>query len=140
MVRLHTAAEIYAVAEQFRERCLKNGRSLLWPDDHVWTVENITALLDAFVGNPDVSKRGFFEKWKDQLADCSPEVHKVAAHVIAVYHLLPATVSKQTKLGHLKEVVSWKLSDDPPRLEILEGAYEQSFINPSLFYLTERPS
>src|SRR3989304_1803692 len=130
MVRLPEAAEIYAVADQFRERCLKRGGSLLWPDDHVWTVENITTLLDAFIGKPDVSKRGFYEKWKDQLAGCSPEVHKVAVDVLALYHLLPRTVSKQVKLEHLNEVATWKLSDDPPRMEGIQGAYDQSFINP----------
>jgi hypothetical protein len=48
-------------------------------------------LWAAFVERPDEGKRSFMEKWHDQLADQSPDVHRIAADLMAFYYLFPAT-------------------------------------------------
>ena len=53
---------MYEAANLFRDRCLVEGGSFLWPEHHVWTPETITALLDAFTGENAIEGQGtFFE-------------------------------------------------------------------------------
>jgi hypothetical protein len=75
MARYPGADAIYEVANEFRERCLTTGNSLLWPTDTVWTAQNLSALWDAFVGHPDTGKRAFLDKWKGQLSGGFAEVY-----------------------------------------------------------------
>jgi hypothetical protein len=41
MAHIEGKERIYEVAELFRQRCLVQQTSLLWPDREVWTVENL---------------------------------------------------------------------------------------------------
>ena len=64
MARVPEAESAYAVADAFRERCLIQGTSLLWPDLSAWSLKNLDQLWRAFVGNPDESAdKSFLEKW-----------------------------------------------------------------------------
>jgi 5-methylcytosine-specific restriction protein B len=116
---------IYEAADLFRRRCLTEGSSLLWPESRAWTLENIGQLWEAFIGNPDIGERSFLAKWRDQLSQSSPDVHRVACDVVAFYYLFPSNsqISKETKLSRLREVVSWKLGDEAPELALITKAY-----------------
>jgi 5-methylcytosine-specific restriction protein B len=133
------AGPIYEVAEHFREQCLRRGRSLLWPGREVWTVENSTALWEAFIGNPDESTLSFFEKWQKQLAGASEDVHRLAAEAIAIYYLHPSNIGQATKLNGVREVLNWKLKDDQPDLQVLERAYATNIGSAGQYYLQARP-
>ncbi len=142
MARDPGAKTIYKVAEQFSDRCLKRGHSLLWPDDPVWTVENLVALREAFIDNPDTGKGSFFEKLRKQIADCSEGVHQIAADVVALY-FLPVWRPKAglaVKIGSVRQVISWKLAQKPPSLDLLEQAFsEEGLLNPGPYYMIGRP-
>ncbi|MFM9106253.1 MAG: hypothetical protein ACKOWF_06100 [Chloroflexota bacterium] len=47
MARYPRAEPIYALAGQFRQRCLIGDTSLLWPDARAWTAANIETLRAA---------------------------------------------------------------------------------------------
>ena len=51
MARSRKADQIYGMADEFRTRCLVEGRSLLWPEQTAWTTQNISALLDAYIAS-----------------------------------------------------------------------------------------
>ena|SRR5947199_3655281 len=86
MARIQGADAIYQVADEFRSRCLAAGLSLLWPNDRVWTPENITTLRDAFENRVEVSG-GFYAMLEAQLQGLSDDIHKVAIDAIAFYQL-----------------------------------------------------
>lgn len=138
MVRVAGADPIYAAADQFRERCLVNGTSLLWPEVNAWSVANIEALLGAFMGEPDYGKGSFVDKWRKQLADQSPDVHRVAVDVLAFYYLFPGRISQATKLRNVTEVSGWKLARGP-ELDLLRQAYGMGLGHPGAFYNTGQP-
>ena len=135
------AEPIYKAADLFRQRCLAEGRSLLWPQHRAWTAQNISALWDAFIEKPDTGKRSFFDKWHDQLAAQPNDVHRIAADVVAFYHLFPGNVGRDAKLRDINTVISWKFAQEQPGpdLEILEQAYSTSIGNPGIHYLIGRP-
>lgn len=133
---------IYKVAEQFRDRCLKRGHSLLWPDDPVWTVENLVTLREAFMNNLDKSDRTFFEKLREQIANCDKNVHKVAADVVALYFvpIWYKAAGHTAKSRSVKDVISWKLTKESPNLDLLEEAFaEEGLLDPGVWYMTARP-
>ncbi|MFC2018259.1 hypothetical protein ACFLTQ_03035, partial [Chloroflexota bacterium] len=103
MTRIAGAEIIYELADLFRKRCLIEGRSLLWPEYEVWTAENLSALWAAFINNPDLGDRSFFDKWKDQLKDQPEDIHRIAADIIVLYNLFPANIRQDTKMGNLKQ-------------------------------------
>ena len=141
MARKANADMIYALAERFRQRCLADDRSLLWPDRTAWTLANIDSLWDAFIGQPDEGKRSFMEKWQDQLAGQPPDVHRIAADVMAFYYLFPTNIGSSAKLAGVQEIIGWKLADEPPppRMHDLEAAVAEGIGHAGIYYLTGRP-
>lgn len=142
MARQSNSDAVYAVADLFRQRCLVGDASLLWPDRTAWTLANIDALWDTSIGRPDEGKRSFMEKWHDQLAGQSPDVHRVAADVMAFYYLFPSNIGLVAKLAGVREVISWKLAEDPPAAMLTEltEAFGQQIGHAGIYYLTGRVS
>lgn len=139
MVRIAGKESIYRVAELFRKRCLVQGSSLLWPNHHSWSAENLATLWEAFIGHPDEGKRTFFEKWKDQLSSQPKDIHRIAADIIVIYCLFPYKMSYSAKIKCVNEVISWKLSDELPELELVKEAFSDSIGFPGPFYHAKRP-
>src|SRR5439155_22399632 len=144
MARVPGADAIYELAEQFRQQCLTTGNSLLWPNDKVWTVENVTQLRAAF--DKPVQASNFYAKLKLQLADCPPAVHKVAVDAYAFYQLPVAVpTTAEYKLARIREIIDCKLSNDQPDQTLLVKAFTEEWdhgnrlapglMNPGRFYL-----
>ncbi len=127
----------YEVADEFRQRCLGGGRSLLWPDDPVWSSSNLEEFWEAFIGNPDTSSDSFFVKLERQLSGCSPDVHKIAADVFTIYELpmYSGAMGVSTKLKNLRTILDWKLSEQIPDLSKIEPALAAGIMTPGMFYL-----
>jgi hypothetical protein len=123
---------IYETAELFRQRCLIENKSLLWPGRSAWTSANTSAFWAAFVERPDTGKRSFLEKWHDQLRDQPEDVHRLAVELIALYNLFPATIGKEAKLKEVATVISWKLSGTIPTMNLLDHAFERGLGNKQL--------
>ncbi|HLT21259.1 MAG TPA: hypothetical protein VKZ96_17525 [Thermomicrobiales bacterium] len=131
---------VYEVARLFRQRCLTEGASLLWPERRVWTSSNIDTLLDAFMEHPDTSKGTFIDKWERQLADKPDDVHRLAADALAFYYLFPSNIGGQTKVARVRAVLSWRFADNLPDLSSLERAYHAGGIgHAGLHYGTAQP-
>lgn len=130
-------AQMETAAELFRQRCLLSDDSLFFPGKQVWTLGNLTRLRNAFVVNADASKRSFWVKYEEQLANQSPEVQILGAEVLAVYYLFPTTTRPDTKRAHVQKVAGWSgatLLDDNPVM----AAFDYPVINPGSGYNLRR--
>ena len=96
MAKYNGKQSIYDVADEFRNLCLTQNRSLLWPDPEVWSLENLNSLKTSFIDNPNEGQGTFLEKWKSQLDDCSEEVHRLATELLGFYHLFHYTGKTNT--------------------------------------------
>jgi MoxR-like ATPase len=141
MARVPGKTAIYEVADKFRRNCLVEGRSLIWPTQSSWSVENIKALDRLISGNPDLGDRGFFEKLRDQLDGASDDIHRVATDVLAFYYLFPMTnPGPGKKLEGLETVVSWRLKGPQTNLSLVSKAFHEDGIGrPGTAYLRQRP-
>lgn len=66
------AAQVFAAADKFKQRCLLNQESLFLDGQTLWTPEHFKSLIENYVDRPDTGDRGFYEKLADQLATCAP--------------------------------------------------------------------
>ena len=121
----HHRERIYKLAADWQCKCLLGGKSLLWPDDQVWTKEVLESFKTCFTEQPDESADSFEEKFKRQLAPEGSLVTKLAAELILIYFLFPSQVSGKRKRELIEKIVSWKALEIPAGaekiLEPLEG-------------------
>jgi 5-methylcytosine-specific restriction protein B len=144
MARVTGADAVYEAADLFRQRCLIEGRSFLWPEHPAWTIATIDALVDAFMGHADYGNRTFLEKLHDQLAEQPDDVLRVAADVLAFYFLFPGpeTVGREKKLESIQAIVDWRpesLRIAPSERSMLETAFAQGIGNTGTYFLSGRP-
>lgn len=143
MARVPGAEAAYAVAVQFRDHCLREGRSLLWPNERVWTLEHLDSLWSAFAANPDPGEKSFFEKWELQLADQAADVHRVAADLMVIYSLFPrkSTLGAARKSEYISIVREWKDLPTPDRDagELVSRAFMTGIATAGIYYLTGMP-
>lgn len=80
------AHKVYDLAAVFRERVIEQGRSFLWPDQEIWTVDNATAAYEWFLQNLD-PKTFTVDTLADKAAEHSIATVMIAADVYAVSQL-----------------------------------------------------
>ncbi len=129
---------IYQAFREFIDRCVRRDRSLLWPEDQVWTVERLQTmrerLIDAPVFGGDLS---FEEKLLEQLRGADPRVWKIIADVYFVYFLPSTFIKVEKKIND----VSWAAATGgfrvPPADAEIWAAQDAGYTRTSLKYHTK---
>jgi hypothetical protein len=117
------AAPIYEAAATFRDRCLVDGTSFLWPTSSAWSKSNVSAVYDAVVEHPDSGKRKLLEKLEDQMKVLGLDAHRIIADVFLFYELFPSHISAQTKTSTVLRICQWKLGADLPNADALQTLF-----------------
>lgn len=130
--------EMEAAAQHVRERCLFQQDSLFFQGSAVWTPANLKRLRTVFLEQPDESKRTFWEKYQDQLANEDREVILLGAEVLAVYYLYPLNVLGDTKRDRVNQVLRWA-GDELPEDNPITRAFWHGIINAGQGYNAHRP-
>ncbi|ARK79247.1 hypothetical protein BOC40_01480 [Burkholderia pseudomallei] len=116
------AAIVFDAAEQFKQRCLLDQRSLLLDDLSIWTTDHFNALIHNFVEQPDTGNRRFYEKLADQMAACAPLDVALMTEVFWIVQLAPTNLRAPTKLASLQRIWSIK----PPESFPVDSPFLQS--------------
>jgi 5-methylcytosine-specific restriction protein B len=136
----HDTTQIFAAADEWRDRCLVQGLSLLWPERQVWSGQNLKRFKACFIDRPDTSKdKGFEEKFQAQLSPEDDDVTRLACELLFVYFLFPTSVGASRKEELIRNVAGWK------GIEIPEGApqfrcFATGIGDPGLVFNTGRPN
>jgi MoxR-like ATPase len=95
---------IYEEAQQFKNLCFINNKSLLWPDQSYWTLSALEELKERiflhFIGGTD---KTFEEKFSEQLKGADPSLWGVLADILFFYCLASNSMKYETK----KRMVEW---------------------------------
>jgi 5-methylcytosine-specific restriction protein B len=108
MAKVFGAECVYEFASQWRDQCLINEKSLLWPDEAVWSLESLQKLKQCYVDSPDSAKATFEERFKEQLATEDGQATKLAAELLAVHLSFTSSVSFAHKRTLIDSVLGWK--------------------------------
>jgi hypothetical protein len=110
MARSWGADTVYELADAFRQRCLIESNSLLWPNEPVWTTDNITELERVAFNRDDPSIPQELVYWDDVSRTLTLPLRKLGADIALMYQLFPSK-SAQTKFGDVRYMFD---GNDPP--------------------------
>jgi 5-methylcytosine-specific restriction protein B len=128
---------MYEAAEIVRRVALEELDSLFSPGSNVWNADTFAALDQAFVQRPDLSKRPFRAKLKDQLSGVAPAGVQLMAELLYVYFLPTSNTGGDLKRETLRTVLDWM--PNPPAVPVnLSHALDRGVFNPGTSYNTAR--
>ena len=104
---------VLGASDAWRELCFVADGSL-FDSRSLWTLGNVRDLKERFLDNPiEGADRTFYDKLREQLADASPEVVRLAAEVVWFLVLFPISTKPDTKRKRIREVWGWSGTDLP---------------------------
>lgn len=99
---------IYELAAAWRDSCLMENGSFLWPREQVWTTPNLDRFKACFIDKPDESEDSFEQKFQKQLEGETESVTRLACEILLVYFLFTSSVGRARKRALIETVASWK--------------------------------
>ena len=106
--------KVYEYGEIFKQNCLLNDNSLLWPQEKIWTLDTIEECIYNFYENPIYGNERFWNKLKKQFEEASVKALKLLADTFFVYVLPSMSLKKETKYNNILEIAKWADADVPP--------------------------
>lgn len=128
---------LYEAVNTFRERCLIDQTSLLFPRRAVWTKDNVDAIFHAMIEKPDLGGGTFFGKLRGQLADLSDDVFALTAELLAFYLLYPDDFKPNTKREQVFQPLGWA-NLEPADFSLLDRAFLEPIGGAGMFYVQRR--
>ncbi len=102
MARMTEFQPLYEAFHLFQERCLQQDRSLIWPDQPIWTVANLQRWKTQVIDSPNLEGNlNFNEKLEQQLVGAPPILWGLAADLHYVYYLPSANITLATRLRNI---------------------------------------
>ena len=133
-------SSIFEIAQQWKTQSLLGGKSLIWPDDTIWTVANLANFKTFFIDMPDTSsEKNFAQKFEEQLAKADEDVTRLSCDLLLVYFLFPTSVNRPKKVSVIRDVASWKKISIDEQCPALRGFWS-GVGDPGLAYNTGRPN
>lgn len=128
----------YEVADRWKNECLVNSKSLLWPDAPVWSLSTLEGFKAGFIDRPDESSDSFENKLKRQLDDQAPLVTQLACEILLIYFLFTSSVTSARKRSLIQTVAAWKSLNVPDDAPAMAGL-DHGLGNTGLAFNTGRP-
>ncbi|HPD63747.1 MAG TPA: hypothetical protein PLP77_10160, partial [Anaerolineaceae bacterium] len=94
---------LYDAFHLFQERCLQQDRSLIWPDQTIWTIANLQRWKTLVIDSPNLEgDLSFNEKLEQQLVGAPPILWGLVADLHYVYYLPSAKITFDTRLRNMR--------------------------------------
>ena len=130
---------IYAAARAWVDTALRSDSSLFTPGQAVWSAGWLRELRERFLDRPDLSKRKFLEKLRDQLDGSPPPVHQLMAEALYFHRLIVSTRDGTAKRRDIETVLGWSPSPVPIP-EDLVRALTPGIANTGQYFHVKRPN
>jgi 5-methylcytosine-specific restriction protein B len=102
MARMIEFQPLYDAFHLFQERCLQEDRSLIWPDQPIWTIANLQRWKTQVSDSPNLEgELNFSEKLEQQLVGAPPILWGLAADLHYIYYLPSANLKLSTRLRNI---------------------------------------
>ena len=117
-----SADHVYALADEWKTKCLLDEGSMFFEGERLWTKENLSgensdALIDAFIKkvpdlkkalvrtmqNPDIEEHQ--EKFAEAFGSLNPSLNKLAAEIVWVLMLAISDILNKVKLDNVLEIL-----------------------------------
>jgi len=128
MARMTEFQPLYEAFHLFQERCLQQDRSLIWPDQPIWTVANLQRWKTQVIDSPNLEGNlNFNEKLEQQLVGAPPILWGLAADMHYVYYLPSANITLATRLRNIGWAAQKSGLTLPPENDPIWAAQKNGF-------------
>lgn len=133
MARHPECEMIYETFSNFTELCLIQDKSLLWPDEDAWTLENLEAIKKEFIDKP-LWEGEYWDKIKIQFGSLNDLCWKALADALFIYTLPSGSMSPEKKYSLIRDVTDFKGFSLPDYNEPMWDVLHQGFIGTTMQY------
>ena len=103
MARRSENEPIYKVFHKFIEQCLIKDKSLLWPDENYWTLNNLLAVKQHYIEAPIYGREySFEEKLEKQMANSSNAEWGIICDTYFIYFLPSTFITYDKRVKDIK--------------------------------------
>lgn len=135
MARMTEYQPLYDAFHLFQERCLQQDRSLIWPDQPIWTLANLQRWKTQVMDSPNLERDlNFNEKLEQQLVGAPPILWGLAADLHYVYYLPSANITLPTRLRNIGWAAQKGGLSLPPEQDPIWAAHRRGFTTTSAKY------
>ncbi len=128
MARMTEYQPLYDAFYLFQERCLQQDRSLIWPDQPIWTIANLQRWKTQVIDSPNLEgELNFNEKLEQQLVGAPPILWGLAADLHYVYYLPSANITLATRLRNIGWAAQKSGLTLPPENDPIWAAQKNGF-------------
>lgn len=128
MARMTEFQPLYDAFHLFQERCLQQDRSLIWPDQPIWTIANLQRWKTQVIDSPNLEgELNFNEKLEQQLVGAPPILWGLAADLHYVYYLPSANITLATRLRNIGWAAQKSGLTLPPENDPIWAAQKNGF-------------
>jgi len=114
LARLNRYAPVYETFAKFLYQSVLGEHSLLWPDERVWTLENVSEVRRWLVDTPIVDPgMSFEEKLLEQMEEAGSEHWTILGDIFFVYSLVSDFIRFERKQNYVGWVVEQGGLDEP---------------------------
>ncbi len=136
MVRVPGCETVYEVANQWRERCIVDEKSLLWPEETTWTEAHLQHSIE-LLGHTGPSSADYWGFLGQILDGEHPAVSRLISDLTVIYHLAPVWVRPETKRQAVRQVLVAAGDPQPPLLNVVDSAFDEAVMTVATPYLSK---
>ena len=133
------AENVYRATQAWVNAALRSDSSLFTPGKPIWSDPWLRELRERFLDKPDLSKRKFLEKLKDQLDGSPSEVHQLMAEALYLHRLIVSTKDGSAKQRDIETVLGWSSSPVAIPDELIQSL-TPGIVNPGQYFHVKRPN
>ena len=133
MARRPGSEKVYDTFSNFIDLCLLQDQSLLWPDEAVWSVENLVKIKQEFIDKP-LWEGEFWDKIKIQFGSLPDPCWKALADALVIYSLPSSFISPEKKYTSIKAVTDHRGFSLSEPTEPFWDVFNQGFARTSMRY------
>ncbi len=135
MARMTEYQPLYDAFHMFQERCLLQDRSLLWPDQPIWTLANRQRWKIQVIDHPNIEgDLNFNEKLEQQLAGAPQALWGMAADLHYVYYLPSANITLPLRLRNIGWATQLGGLTMPPENDPIWAPFSHGFTRTTIKY------
>lgn len=135
MPKIDLFKPLYEVFDKFLDRCIYSDQSLIWPEEQVWTLENLQELDQRFIQNPiDDPNLPFDQKLRRQIGEERSALWAVVADLFYIYYLTSRSTKTSTKIQKIQQFNDYVLFPFPPEENHIWVPLQMGLCNTGQFY------
>lgn len=132
--------KVLEAADQWKINSFLGDRGVFDSSEVLWSLDNLKALSDAFIDNPDTGRASFIDKLTSQLSSSSEDVQQLATEALWLLYLFVSKrqIGPAAKIDRMEQI--WPAGKQMPTSELLSEDCLAGIGKPGTAFMTKIPA